>query len=80
MKKEVFESGHIHRERGRRTLPEGTDNDGSSLSKFMHSTARDKFLPLLGTNCRIMNAKVTAQKNVIGGLLSAVFSKNFDGI
>ena len=63
MKKEVFESGHIHRERGgRRTLPEGTDNDGSSLSKFMHTTARDKFLPLLGTDCRTMNAKVTARE------------------
>eukprot|EP00752_Nemacystus_decipiens_P010121 g9020.t1 len=58
MKKEVFESGHIHRERGRRTLPEGADNDGSSLSTFMHSTARDKFLPLLGSDCRAMNAKL----------------------
>eukprot|EP00903_Cladosiphon_okamuranus_P010322 g9766.t1 len=59
MKKEVFESGHIHRERGgQRTLPEGSDNDGSSLTTFMHSTARERFLPLLGADCRTMNAQL----------------------
>lgn len=63
MKKEVFESGHIHREGGgRRTLPEGAESDGSSLSTFMHSTARDKFLPLLGADCRNMNTQVTGHK------------------
>lgn len=60
MKKEVFESGHIHHERGaRRVLPEGGDSDGNNLSSFMHATARDKLLPLLRANCRTMNAKVT---------------------
>lgn len=58
--KEVFESGHVHHERGaRRVLPEGGDSDGNSLLSFMHATARDKLLPLLGANCRTMNAKVT---------------------
>jgi len=60
MKKEVFESGHINRERGaRRSAPEGSDSEGSSLSTFMHSTAKDKFLPLLAADCRTMNAQVT---------------------
>ncbi|CAM9200267.1 unnamed protein product [Ectocarpus fasciculatus] len=59
MKKEVFESGHINHERGaRRVLPEGGDSDGNSLSSFMHATAREKLLPLLGANCRTMNAKM----------------------
>lgn len=59
MKKEIFESGHIHRERGtRRALPEGSAREGASLSEFMHATARDQFLPLLGTDCRTINAQV----------------------
>lgn len=59
MRKEVFESGHVHRDRGaRRFTQEGTDSERSSLSTFMHSTARDKFLPLLGADCQAMNAQV----------------------
>lgn len=75
MKKEVFDSGHIHREGGaRRTLPEGTETEGSSLLTFMHATARDKFLPLLRADCRTMNAQVTkgvCERTALGGLFAA---------
>ena len=60
MKKEVFESGHINRERGaRRPASEGSDSEVGSLSTFMHATAKDKFLPMLAAGCRTMNAQVT---------------------
>lgn len=59
MKKEVFEAGHIHPERGtRRVMQEGADSEGCSLSAFMHATTRDKFLPLLVANCKAMTAQV----------------------
>lgn len=59
MKKEIFEAGHIHRDRGaRRVMLEGPESAGSTLSAFMHATARDKFLPLLGADCLTMNAQV----------------------
>ena len=59
MKKEVFESGHIQRDRvARRGGRERTDGGSASLSAFMHATARDKFLPMLGVDCHGLNLKV----------------------
>lgn len=59
MRKEVFEAGHIQRERGaRRVAQEAIDSEGSSLSAFMHAAARDKFLPLLGADCKALNVQV----------------------
>lgn len=63
MRKEIFESGHIHRDRGaRRVMQEGPESAGSTLSAFMHATARDKFLPLLGADCLTMNAQVIGRR------------------
>lgn len=62
MRKEVFESGHIHRERGgRRDIQQGNDSEGSSLSMFMHGTVRDNFLPLLVADCQATNVQVSDQ-------------------
>lgn len=68
MRKEVFESGHIQPDQVARSgaVPsapapapqEGTDGEGNNLSAFMHTTAREVFLPMLVTDCKNLNLKV----------------------
>lgn len=59
MRKEVFESGHMRERGGRRDLQEATESEGSRLSAFLHSAARDKLLPLLTTDCQATHRHVS---------------------
>lgn len=59
MRKEVLESGHIRERPGRRVVQEAADNEGSSLSTFMHNAARDKLLPLLSADCQKTHREVS---------------------
>lgn len=69
MKKEVFQSGHIQPDRvapsgavppsaSAPASQEGNESEGNKLSAFMHTTAREVFLPLLVADCKTLDLKV----------------------